>query len=113
MAAFCCMPIPIRRPTATLGPCRWTAASSPVLFLSDGKELHYPTANRNLMAILEAAGGSAFQPGNPTALFQAPPNPAGWDVTADGGKFLFNVPTGETAQTPFTLAQNWMSLLRK
>ena len=79
----------------------------------DGKELYYLAANRNLMAIPVAAGGSAFQPGTPTALFQAPPNPAGWDVTADGGRFLFTVPTGETAQTPFTVVQNWMSLLKK
>ena len=48
------------------------------------------------------------------ALFKAPPDTAaGWDVTADGKRFLFPVPAGDTAQAPFTIVLNWMSLLKK
>jgi len=37
----------------------------------------------------------------------------GWDVTADGTKFLFPVSGGDSSQYPFTVILNWMALLKR
>jgi Tol biopolymer transport system component len=79
----------------------------------DGKELFYLAPDGNVMAVPVSTSGSAFQPGAPAVLFKGPANPFGWDVTADGKRFLFAVPVGESAQAPFTVILNWMSLLKK
>jgi hypothetical protein len=79
----------------------------------DGKEVFYLAPDGSVMAVPVAASGSAFQPGTPSALFKTRPNPAGWDVTADGTRFLFTVPAGDTAESPLTIVLNWTSLLRK
>jgi serine/threonine-protein kinase len=78
----------------------------------DGKELFYIGPDNALMAVPVSASGAVFQPGTPAALFKAPPRSA-WDVTADGKRFLFPVPSGEATQNPFTVVQNWMSLLKR
>ena len=79
----------------------------------DGRELFYLAPDGNVMAVPVSASGAVFQSGTPVALFNGPPNPQGWDVTADGKKFLFPVPVGDAAQAPFTIVQNWRSLLKK
>ena len=80
----------------------------------DGKELFYQTGDGSVMAVPVAVSGSALQSGTPAVLFKGPPNQAsGWDVTADGKRFLFPVVGGENAQAPFTVVSNWMSLLKK
>jgi Tol biopolymer transport system component len=78
----------------------------------DGKELLYLAADGNVMAVPVSTSGAAFEAGTPAVLFKGPPN-HGWDVSADGKRFLFPVPSGDTAQAPFTVVQNWMSLLKK
>jgi hypothetical protein len=67
------------------------------------------------MAVPVSASGTAFQPGTPVALFKAPHNPVnmGWDVTADGKRFLFAIPSGDSTEVPFTVVQNWTSLLKR
>ena len=55
---------------------------------------------------------AAFQSGVPKPLFTAV-FVQGWDVSADGKKFLFPIAGGETTHYPFTLVLNWMSLLKK
>jgi hypothetical protein len=64
------------------------------------------------MAVPVSASGAAFQPGTPAALFKAPSS-LNRDVTADGKRFLFLIPSGEATQTPFTVVQNWTSLLKR
>jgi hypothetical protein len=59
-----------------------------------------------------SASGAAFQSGTPVALFKTPTNLA-WDVSADGKRFLFPVASSDIAPAPFTVVQNWMSLLKK
>jgi hypothetical protein len=78
----------------------------------DGKELFYIGLDNSLMAVPVSTTGAAFQPGPPAALFKAPPTPA-WDVTADGKRFLFPIPSGEGTQAPFIVVQNWTSLLKR
>jgi Tol biopolymer transport system component/tRNA A-37 threonylcarbamoyl transferase component Bud32 len=78
----------------------------------DGKELFYMGPDSSLMAVPVSASGAAFQPGTPAALFKAPLSST-WDVTADGKRFLFPIPSGEATQTPFTVVQNWTSLLKR
>ena len=78
----------------------------------DGKELFYIGPDSSLMAVPVTASGAAFQSGTPVALFKTPPN-QGWDVAADGKRFLFPIAVGDSAQAPFTVVLNWMSLLKK
>ena len=78
----------------------------------DGKELFYIGPGNSLMAVPISTSGAAFRPGTPVALFKAPPSMA-WDVTADGKRFLFTIPLGDTAQAPFTVVLNWTSLLKR
>jgi poly(3-hydroxybutyrate) depolymerase len=48
--------------------------------------------------------------GTPKQLFVAPAY-SGWDVTADGMRFLMAVPPGRglRAQTPITVVLNWQA----
>jgi hypothetical protein len=64
------------------------------------------------MAVPVSTSGAFFEVGTPAVLFKGPPNHP-WDVSADGRRFLFPVQSGDTAQAPFTLVLNWMSLLKK
>ena len=67
------------------------------------------------MATEVTAAGSVFQPGTPKALFKAV-QVQGWDVNADGTRFLFpslGARSGETASEPFTVFLNWTALLKR
>jgi eukaryotic-like serine/threonine-protein kinase len=77
----------------------------------DGKELYYISLDGKMMAV-EVAAGRMFQPGTPKPLFQASGTLPEWHVTADGQRFLFAVPVGQT-QAPFTIVSNWMAALKK
>jgi eukaryotic-like serine/threonine-protein kinase len=82
----------------------------------DGKALYYLAPDRNVMAI-EIATDPVFLAGAPKALFQSPPSTVStrlrsWELAPDGKRFLFAVPT-EQGQTPFTVALNWQSGLKK
>ena len=64
-------------------------------------------------SVVEVNGsGAAFQAGIPKPLFRAAYVP-GWDVSANGEKFLFPIAGEETTQSPFTVVLNWTSLLKK
>jgi Tol biopolymer transport system component len=80
----------------------------------DGKELFYIGLNGELMVSEISTSGAAFESRMPKPLFQTKaPLVSGWDVSADGTKFLFPIKVGETAQDPFTIVLNWMELLKK
>ncbi len=53
----------------------------------DGKELIYMTAMGAIMSV-EINDGAVFQASPPHVLFRAEGDPAGWDVSADGQRFL-------------------------
>lgn len=84
---------------------RWSA---------DGKELFYVTPDGKVMAAAVTLTPT-FQAGTPKLLFQAPAQPGrpNGDITADGRRFLFPVPTDPAAQPPFTVVLNWQAGLKK
>jgi Tol biopolymer transport system component len=57
---------------------------------SDGKELYYVEGD-TLMAV-SVSTGSAFTPGQPQPLFEAPGLTRGYDVSADGQRFITVAP---------------------
>jgi Tol biopolymer transport system component len=78
----------------------------------DGKELFYLRLDGELMAADVSSSGAAFEHGTPKPLFKATYG-SGWDVSADGKRFLFTVAGTETPQSPFNVVLNWMSILKK
>jgi hypothetical protein len=60
--------------------------------------LFYLALDGSVMAVPVSTSTDGFRPGTPAVLFKGPPNPDGWDVSADGKKFLFPVAAGESAQ---------------
>jgi hypothetical protein len=78
----------------------------------DGKELFYLRLDGELMAADVSSSGAAFVHGTPKPLFKAT-YANGWDVSADGKRFLRTVAGTETPQSPFNVVLNWMSILKK
>jgi Tol biopolymer transport system component len=81
----------------------------------DGKELFYLSPDGNVMAVAIQESADALQHGTPTALFKNPMirQGLGWDATPDGNRFLLLIPASESAQAPFTVLENWTSLLKQ
>ena len=83
---------------------------------ADGKEIIFqaPPNGTSKMAVDVKVNGAAFEPGIPQELFRAPLD-YGWDVTADGKRFLLSIlPVGQqTARTPITVLLNWQAELKK
>jgi hypothetical protein len=66
------------------------------------------------MAVEVKTNGTAFEAGVPQRLFTAPLD-YGWDVTADGKRFLLAIlPVGQpSAVAPITVLLNWQAELKK
>jgi len=89
------------------------ATDKPPRWRSDGKEIIFTAPNGTIMAVDVNAGGSAFAPGVPHPLFTPPAN-RGWDVTADGKRFLVQVQPGQqNTQPPITVVLNWAADLKR
>jgi serine/threonine protein kinase/Tol biopolymer transport system component len=81
---------------------------------ADGKQIVFRAPNGSPMAVDVGGNGSAFQAAVPRQLFAAPANVGGWDVTADGNRFLMGLsPGGQTTDEPITVVLNWQAALRK
>jgi Tol biopolymer transport system component len=80
----------------------------------DGKEITFVGPGNALMAVDVNGSGAAFQMGTPQKLFTLPAS-TGWDMTADGKRFLLTVSSGQDqgAQTPITVVLNWQAELKK
>ena len=85
----------------------------------DERELFYLGADRKLMAVPIKAGAT-IEAGTPSALFEttlfgglAVGSSHQYDVTADGQRFLLNVPAEEAASPAITLVLNWTAGLKK
>ena len=82
----------------------------------DGTEIIFqaPPRGTSKMAVQVRIVDGAFHPEAPQLLFTAPLD-YGWDVTADGKRFLLAVlPTGQpNAVTPITVLLNWQAELKK
>jgi len=72
----------------------------------NGKELVYIAPDNKMMSV-EITPGPSFQVSIPRPLFQLPPGTGAADVTADGKRFLFAIPVGPPAATPFNVVLNW------
>jgi Tol biopolymer transport system component len=84
----------------------------------DGKELFYLSNDSKIMAVPVKTGAN-FDPGTPTALFQANPREMlatseqfSYDVSNDGQKFLVNTQL-KTAMTPMSVVLNWSAKLKQ
>jgi eukaryotic-like serine/threonine-protein kinase len=78
----------------------------------DGKELFYLAADGALMAVPVAAGDRKLATGKPSRLFDArPPEIPGFEVAADGQRFLIPSPDSKVSTTPLTVIVNWTAPL--
>jgi hypothetical protein len=84
----------------------------------DGKELFYLSADGKMMAV-EVKTGGTFQPGIPEALFDLSAvkmglgSYLGYDVTADGQRFLFVSQIAEPAASSLAVVVNWTAEAKK
>ena len=82
---------------------------------ADGKQIFFdaPPNGTAKMAVDVKANGAAFEAAIPQRLFLSPTD-GGWDVTADGKRFLLAAPPGgqTTAQVPINVVLNWPALLQ-
>ncbi|MBI3005651.1 MAG: serine/threonine-protein kinase [Ignavibacteriales bacterium] len=97
-----------------------TAGGSWPRWRRDGKEIFFITDNNAVMAAEVRMSRSAIEVGAVRQLFVvnafrgANFNVNGYDVTADGQRFLVNTIVGETAQSPpITLVLNWQADVKK
>jgi serine/threonine protein kinase len=79
----------------------------------DGKELFYLAPDRNLMSA-EVKTGVSFEAGAPRSLFKPRLRERSglgrqFDVSADGQRFLINMPVGDEGPAAITLIQNWLA----
>jgi Tol biopolymer transport system component len=88
----------------------------------DGKEIFYLAPDNTLIAAAVNGEGTAFEVGGATPLFKTSPRLLsssgaylgdGYDVSADGQRFLVNSLLEEAAREPITLLVNWPALLNK
>jgi Tol biopolymer transport system component len=77
----------------------------------DGKELFYSTVSGTIMSV-DISADSVFASGPPRALFRTETDPAGWDVSPDGQRFLIAIPD-QTPINPFIVLLNWRNLLQQ
>jgi eukaryotic-like serine/threonine-protein kinase len=80
-----------------------------------GKEIFYLNQDGALMAV-PLNGGSNLEPGTPLKLFQTNltvSESIGYDVTADGQRFLMAAPPKNSAASPITVVVNWIEQLKK
>ncbi len=99
---------------------RWqvsTSGGSAPRWRRDGKELYYLSPDNTIMAALIDIKASTIEVSNVHRLFEVPlivqlilP---GYDVSADGNKFLVNVQFETQNQTPLSLVLNWNTVLKK
>jgi hypothetical protein len=74
--------------------------------------VYYTTPEGTMMGV-DVATNPTFKAGIPRPLFQMPPNALGWDVRADGKRFLIAVPVRQSTPAPFTVVLNWQAVLKK
>jgi WD40 repeat protein len=78
-----------------------------------GREVVYTSPDRVVMSVpIDTRNG--LEAGVPKPLFRLPEGAGpGWDVSADGERFLLNVPVIKSSSVPLTLVANWASALKK
>jgi hypothetical protein len=87
-----------------------TSGGGTPLWRPDGKELFYGAGSQLMSAEVEVKGGD-FEVKKVTRLFG--PIRGGWDVSADGQRFLVAAPPEGYPGEPITVVRNWKSDLKK
>jgi hypothetical protein len=78
-----------------------------------GRELLYSAFDSRVMSV-EIDSSSGLRAGTPRPLFQLPQGTGlGWDVTADGERFLLNVPVIKSSSVPLSVVVNWAADLKR
>jgi Tol biopolymer transport system component len=79
----------------------------------DGKEIYFLSLDGSVTVVAVNIHGNSVELGRPQALFRAALNSVGgYDVTADGKRFLINT-VGDQQDTPITVMVNWTAGLKK
>jgi Tol biopolymer transport system component len=79
-----------------------------------GKEIVYNSFDGKLVSVSIDTSGGTLRAGTPKALFELPEGAGfGWDVTADGERFLVNVPVIKSSSSPLNVVFNWSAALKK
>ena len=94
-----------------------TAGGAEPRWRRDGRELYYLGSDGRMMAV-NVEPQPEFRLGVPRVLFQTALMGLGialrrYGVTADGRRFLMNVPVGDQEQAPITVTLNWTALLNR
>jgi Tol biopolymer transport system component len=78
-----------------------------------GKEILYNDFDGNVMSV-DIDSSRGIQAGTPKRLFHLPEGAGfGWDSTADGERFLVNVPVVKSSSAPLNVIFNWSADLKK
>jgi Tol biopolymer transport system component len=83
---------------------------------ADGAEMFYMTSGGRMMAVTLHPTGGDFQFEPVHMLFQTRPIPQTWnlyDVSADGQRFLLNLPLEWSSAAPITVVTNWTEKLKE
>jgi eukaryotic-like serine/threonine-protein kinase len=82
----------------------------------DGGELYYMTQPGRVYAVAVHPSGGDFAFDPPRELFGTRPSPKSWnlyDVSADGQRFLMNVPMEWPSGSPITVTTSWTKALQQ
>jgi Tol biopolymer transport system component len=86
----------------------------PLRWRQDGREIFYVAPDWQLMAAEVASKGTTLEVGVVRPLFsRESAAPSGFDVSADGQRFLMLASPEQKSVEPFTLIQNWAPGLNK
>ncbi len=77
-----------------------------------GRELLYTAFDGKIMSV-EVEASHGLRAGTPKPLFQLPEGSFSWDVSADGERFLVNVPVIKSSSVPLSVVVNWAAGLKK
>ena len=94
-----------------------TAGGTEPRWRRDRKEMFYRSPDGKMMAV-DIKAGASFAAGVPKPLFDARFNEffsvgGRYDVTADGQRFLINVPAASATDLPITIVSNWTATLKQ
>jgi Tol biopolymer transport system component len=83
------------------------------LWRAEGKEILFRAPDGSPMAVNVNGSGATFHSDLPRQLFPTPYTVGDWDVSADGKRFLMNLPPGQgSADNTITVVMNWQSTLK-
>jgi hypothetical protein len=80
----------------------------------DGRELFYLAPDKKLMAAEINGQGTSVMVGSVRPLFDVHGyETGGYDVTADGQRFIVNLSVGQKTSAPITLVLNWTADVKR